>query len=76
MPGENLLSWAVAAKPQGLKLNELENLLRRAPVPVIGRIEGDRLLLDMRTIADEELDLLYDSMQSVFSPAIEKENKS
>lgn len=69
MPGENLTSWAVAAKPLVIKLNELENMLRRAPVPVIGRIEGDRLLLDMRTIADEELDLLYDSLQSVFSSA-------
>jgi L-seryl-tRNA(Ser) seleniumtransferase len=67
MPGENLTSWAVSVNPRVLKISRLEALLRRATVPVIGRVEGDRLLLDMRTIADEELDLLYETLKSVFS---------
>jgi L-seryl-tRNA(Ser) seleniumtransferase len=42
-----------------LSANELGSMLRRATPPVIGRIEDDRVLLDLRTVgADEESQLL------------------
>jgi len=36
-------------------------------VPVIGRIKNDRLLLDMRTVRDEEVDLLVKSVREALS---------
>ena len=68
MPAQNLPSWAVAVQPRQLKTSRLEQLLRQAPVPVIVRVEGNRLLLDLRTIADDELDLLSTSLTSVLCP--------
>lgn len=62
MPEQNIASWAVAVHPMDMTISQLEKLLRCASVPVIGRIEGDRLLLDMRTIADDELGLLFESL--------------
>lgn len=62
MPEENLPSWAVAVKPHQLKPGKLELRLRQVANPVIGRIEEDCLLLDLRTIADEEFDLLAESL--------------
>ena len=53
MPTAELASFAVtlAGEPEAL-----DRKLRGAPVPVIARIEGGRLWLDVRTIADDELD--------------------
>jgi len=68
MPAQNLPSWAVAMQPQGIKTSRFEQLLRQAPVPVISRVEGNRLLLDLRTIADDEIDLLSTSLTSVLCP--------
>jgi L-seryl-tRNA(Ser) seleniumtransferase len=50
-----------------MKMNRFEQLLRHAPVPVVGRVEGDRLFLDIRTIADDELGLLVESLQSALA---------
>lgn len=68
MPAQDLPSWAVALQPRILKTSRLEQLLRQAPIPVIGRVEGNRLVLDLRTIADAELDLLLASLTSVLCP--------
>ena len=45
----------IALQPEGLSVNELEERLRKEEEPVIGRIENDLLLLDMRTVADREI---------------------
>ncbi len=58
MPGQSLDSWAVALRPSLLKISQVEHRLRQAELPVIARIEEDRLLFDLRTVADEELELL------------------
>jgi L-seryl-tRNA(Ser) seleniumtransferase len=67
MPEQNIASWAVSVRPGNMKMSRFEHLLRHAPVPVVGRVEGDRLLLDMRTIADDELSLLVESLQSALA---------
>ena len=62
LPEKTIASWAVAVKPGAIQVHRLERLLRQAPVPVIARLEDDRLLLDMRTIANDELTLVADSL--------------
>ncbi|WPD22266.1 MAG: L-seryl-tRNA(Sec) selenium transferase [Candidatus Electrothrix scaldis] len=58
MPEQNLPSWAVALYPRTLKLNLLEEKLRNLDIPIIGRVENDRLLFDMRTVRSDELHLI------------------
>ncbi len=65
MPEQNLASRAVALASTGISVSRLEELLRRQEVPVIGRIEENRLLLDMRTVADDEVGLLADILARV-----------
>ncbi|ADW18474.1 L-seryl-tRNA(Sec) selenium transferase [Desulfobulbus propionicus DSM 2032] len=67
MPGQHLASWAVAVRPLKIKASRLERQLRHAPVPVIGRMEDDRLLLDMRTVSENEQDLLIHSLYSALT---------
>jgi L-seryl-tRNA(Ser) seleniumtransferase len=67
MPEQNLPSQAVVISPSSLTVSRLETLLRQLEIPVIGRIEEDRLLLDMRTVADDEIPLLASCLHQVLS---------
>ena len=51
-PDQTLPPWGVELNVPGA--TALERQLRNAPVPVIARIERDKVVLDMRTVADEE----------------------
>jgi L-seryl-tRNA(Ser) seleniumtransferase len=66
MPEQNLTSQAVVLKPVTMSVNRLEILLRNLDLPVIGRVEEDSLILDMRTVIDNEIPLLAQSLQDVF----------
>ena len=66
LPEHPLPSRAVALHPLDRSVNRLEKALRALPLPVIGRIEDDRLLLDLRTVADEEIPLLSACLRNVF----------
>ncbi|HEY1885873.1 MAG TPA: L-seryl-tRNA(Sec) selenium transferase [Roseiarcus sp.] len=59
LPLETIASagLAIASKRKGRELERLSGMLRELPRPVIGRIEKDRLVLDLRC-ADEEEALL------------------
>jgi L-seryl-tRNA(Ser) seleniumtransferase len=61
-PDRTLPTWIVelsVSRPAAF-----ERRLRHAPVPVIARIERDKVILDMRTVANEEEDLLVSAAQS------------
>ncbi len=66
MPEHGLQSWAVAFKPTQFPVSTLEKALRNRFIPIIGRIEDDSFLLDMRTIADKEIPDLAASLRSFF----------
>jgi L-seryl-tRNA(Ser) seleniumtransferase len=66
MPEEDLESRAVVLEPGDRSVNRLEKDLRSAPLPVIGRIEEDKYILDMRTVVDDEIFLIADILHQVF----------
>jgi L-seryl-tRNA(Ser) seleniumtransferase len=66
LPEEELESRGVVLEPIDRKVNELEKSLRLSRLPVIGRIEEDRYILDMRTVADDEVPLIADILGQVF----------
>lgn len=70
MPEQSVASKAVSIKPTVMTVNQLERALRQLEIPVIGRLEDDRLLFDMRTVADDELELLSKSLDSVLQPTV------
>ena len=56
LPGETLPSWAVAL--EGRSPDRLLARLRSGDPPVVGRIEGGRVILDLRTVpAERDTDL-------------------
>ncbi|MDB4959306.1 MAG: L-seryl-tRNA(Sec) selenium transferase [Myxococcales bacterium] len=54
MPTAQLASYAVTLR--GKPADQIDRALRAAPVPVVGRIEDGRVWLDLRTIAETEVD--------------------
>lgn len=69
LPTQALESKAVVLEPLDRSVNDLEKQLRTGAVPVIGRIEEDRYLLDMRTVADDEVVSLANTLLHVFEAA-------
>ena len=57
-PGVEIPTWLVAIEKRGLSPDALEAGLRRLTPPVIARIEQERVLLDLRTIAPDQDRLL------------------
>jgi L-seryl-tRNA(Ser) seleniumtransferase len=58
LPLQELPTIAVAIKPPDFSVNSLEENLRKGEPPVIARINKDELILDMRTVFDEEIPLI------------------
>jgi L-seryl-tRNA(Ser) seleniumtransferase len=63
LPGQTQQSWALAFHRGGLA-DELAAALRRSRPPVIGRIEDERLLLDLRSVLPEEDDELVEAVRA------------
>ena len=57
-PGLTLPSYAVDVEAAGRSATALAKVLRAGRPPVVGRIAGERLLLDLRAVAPREDDLL------------------
>ncbi len=66
MPEHGLASWAVTIKPLAMTLAQFERGLRRLSLPIIGRIEDETLLLDMRTVLDQEVPELVTGLVTLF----------
>ena len=57
-PGVELPTWLVSIEKEGLSAAGLEERLRAAPVPIIARIEEDRVVIDLRTVDPQDDKLL------------------
>jgi len=53
-PTSRLPTLLISIAHKGLTPNQIEETLRRAKPPVIGRIVDDRVLLDLRTVTESE----------------------
>lgn len=62
LPLENLPSFGVALSCERLSASGIERALRAAAPPVIGRIEQDTFILDVRTIDSSQITLLADTI--------------
>ncbi|MBW2307805.1 MAG: L-seryl-tRNA(Sec) selenium transferase [Deltaproteobacteria bacterium] len=70
LPLQELPTWVVAVNTKGLTASALDERLRRASTPVVARIAEDRVLLDVRTVADAEIPLLVKSVtEAAMAPA-------
>jgi L-seryl-tRNA(Ser) seleniumtransferase len=60
-PDQTLPTWVIQLSVPNAA--QFERALRKQSTPVIARIERDKVLLDMRTVADEEEELLVSAVR-------------
>jgi L-seryl-tRNA(Ser) seleniumtransferase len=65
LPGAEVDSWGVALKHPSRSTAEIGRALRHGSPPIIGRIEDDRVILDLRTVAPEQDEQLASMLGSV-----------
>lgn len=73
LPLERIPSMAVLMNPTEITVSVLEERLRKLPVPMVGRIVNDTILLDARTIDKRLVAIVIDEMKEF--GVLEKEYK-
>jgi len=68
LPLQELPTVVVAIRPVEVSVNSLEENLRKGNPPIISRISREELLLDMRTVFDEEIPLLAAGIEKALTP--------
>lgn len=61
-PLQDLPTWALAVTPREISVEELEGRLRDGEPPIVARISDDRLILDPRTVFEEEFPLIAEAL--------------
>jgi L-seryl-tRNA(Ser) seleniumtransferase len=67
MPGTTLPTAVVMLEGDDFSVAALEHALRQVEMPVIGRIQENRLILDVRTILKGQEPILLDSIESALA---------
>jgi L-seryl-tRNA(Ser) seleniumtransferase len=61
-PAGGLVSYAVALTARGCSVSDLDKRLRTLPLPIVGRVENDRLILDLRTVLPRQDRMLVEGI--------------
>ena len=76
LPLQELPTFVVAIKPLDVSVNSFEESLRKGDPPVISRISKEELILDMRTVFDEEIPLLAAGIEKALTATAEGKARS
>ncbi len=68
MPTELMDSFGVAISYKGHSIVKLERVLRNNPLSIVGRIQGGKLVLDCKTLNENDMDSIYE----ILSKGIDK----
>ena len=67
LPLQELPTVVVAIKPLEVSVNSLEENLRKGEPPIVCRISKEELILDMRTVFDEEIPMLAAGIENALT---------
>jgi L-seryl-tRNA(Ser) seleniumtransferase len=76
LPLQELPTIVVSIKPPDFSVNSLEENLRKGDLPIIARISKEELILDMRTVFDEEIPLLAAGIEKALTKTAESKAHS
>jgi L-seryl-tRNA(Ser) seleniumtransferase len=64
-PEEQIPTWVLAIFSSQLSPNQLEEHLRHYEVPILGRIEENRTVLDLRTVFSDQDEIIFRALSEV-----------
>ena len=67
MPLERLDTYVITIKPNKFSVSYLEKKLRNSESHIIGRINEDKYILDVRTIEKDEFDFIRKELKDIFN---------
>ena len=65
LPTQDIPTIVVAVKSEKMTASRMEAKLRQMPVPVIVRVDEDEILLDLRTVAEDEFGFIVDALHQL-----------
>ncbi len=65
LPTEDIESYVVKVKSDNISTAKLEKLMRENDVPIIGRVNNDEFIMDLRTIKDEDFDTIINAFKLI-----------
>jgi L-seryl-tRNA(Ser) seleniumtransferase len=65
MPTEKIETFVVSVKSEIYSSNMLESKLRAYNIPIITRVKDGEVVMDLRTILDDEMDIIVDAFKSL-----------
>jgi L-seryl-tRNA(Ser) seleniumtransferase len=68
LPLQELPTLVIAIRPLSFSVNDFERNLRIGNPPIVSRISKEELILDLRTIFDEEIPLIAIGIQEALTP--------
>jgi L-seryl-tRNA(Ser) seleniumtransferase len=68
-PDVSIPSFGISLKPGNISIETFEERLRNLSIPIVGRIEKDKLLLDVRTILRDDEPILVSGIRTVLKDA-------
>jgi L-seryl-tRNA(Ser) seleniumtransferase len=64
-PGQTLDTWLVAVRHSQHSAAELEETLRRQKPAILGRVEQDEFLVDLRTVGEDQDDQIAQAFERI-----------
>jgi len=64
LPLEKIKTKVISIYSQSIKISELEKNLRLFDPPIIGRVKNDKLYIDLRTIKEDEFNIIFEGIIS------------
>ncbi len=65
LPLQKLSTYCVAIEPEEISLGELDCFMRSRKIPVVARIKNETYLLDMRTVFEDEIEVVAESLVEI-----------
>ena len=65
LPTQQIPTILVSIKNKKMTASRMEEKLRKIEVPVIVRVDKDEILLDLRTVAEDELGFIIEGLKKI-----------
>lgn len=75
LPNQQVATWCIALRPAQGSVDRLAFALRSGETPVVGRVQQDRLLLDLRSVFPRQDVALVEAVQALAGEATRNEGK-